>query len=113
MVGYMIMAWLSRHGVFYRAFDVELLYIAQTLGIPISEVAVNWQEIDGEPSTLPISINKLMAWPRLKAGSADRGAADGAGYCAHPSKLRVWLLVPCSALQIRLNDTRHDDAILC
>jgi len=29
------------------AFDVELLYIAQRLGIPIEEKAVNWQEIDG------------------------------------------------------------------
>ncbi|XP_028397451.1 dolichyl-phosphate beta-glucosyltransferase-like isoform X2 [Dendronephthya gigantea] len=29
------------------AFDVELLYIAQRLNIPITEVAVNWQEIDG------------------------------------------------------------------
>ncbi|XP_014662061.1 PREDICTED: dolichyl-phosphate beta-glucosyltransferase-like [Priapulus caudatus] len=29
------------------AFDVELLYIAQTLGIPIGEVAINWKEIDG------------------------------------------------------------------
>jgi len=29
------------------AFDVELLYIAQCLGIPIAEKAVNWQEIDG------------------------------------------------------------------
>lgn len=34
-------------GVLYRAFDVEMLYIAQTLGIPIAEVAVNWQEIEG------------------------------------------------------------------
>ena len=30
-----------------RAFDVELLYIAQHLGMPIKEVPVNWQEIDG------------------------------------------------------------------
>ena len=30
-----------------RAFDVELLYIAQQLGMPIREVAVNWQEIEG------------------------------------------------------------------
>ena len=30
-----------------RAFDVELLYIAQELGMPIKEVPVNWQEIDG------------------------------------------------------------------
>ncbi|KAM6383664.1 dolichyl-phosphate beta-glucosyltransferase isoform 3-T5 [Alca torda] len=29
------------------AFDVELLYIAQRLGIPIAEVAVNWTEIEG------------------------------------------------------------------
>lgn len=29
------------------AFDVELLYIAQQLGMPIQEVAVNWQEIEG------------------------------------------------------------------
>ena len=31
----------------YRAFDVELLYIAQQLGMPVSEVAVNWKEIEG------------------------------------------------------------------
>ncbi|KAM9320953.1 dolichyl-phosphate beta-glucosyltransferase [Gastrophryne carolinensis] len=29
------------------AFDVELLYIAQCLNIPIAEVAVNWTEIEG------------------------------------------------------------------
>ncbi|XP_063005265.1 dolichyl-phosphate beta-glucosyltransferase isoform X2 [Melospiza melodia melodia] len=29
------------------AFDVELLYIAQRLKIPIAEVAVNWTEIEG------------------------------------------------------------------
>ncbi|XP_068786127.1 dolichyl-phosphate beta-glucosyltransferase [Struthio camelus] len=29
------------------AFDVELLYIAQRLRIPIAEVAVNWTEIEG------------------------------------------------------------------
>ncbi len=29
------------------AFDVELLYIAQQLNMPIKEVAVNWQEIEG------------------------------------------------------------------
>ncbi len=29
------------------AFDVELLYIAQKLRMPIKEVAVNWQEIEG------------------------------------------------------------------
>ena len=29
------------------AFDVEVLYIAQRLGIPIEEVAVNWKEVEG------------------------------------------------------------------
>jgi len=29
------------------AFDVELLYLAERFKIPISEVAVNWTEIDG------------------------------------------------------------------
>ena len=29
------------------AFDVELIYIAQCLKMPIVEVAVNWKEIDG------------------------------------------------------------------
>ncbi|XP_070552271.1 dolichyl-phosphate beta-glucosyltransferase-like [Ptychodera flava] len=33
------------------AFDVELLYIAQRLRIPIAEVAVNWTEIDGSKMT--------------------------------------------------------------
>ena len=27
---------------------MELLYIAQQLGMPIKEVAVNWEEIEGE-----------------------------------------------------------------
>ena len=30
-----------------RAFDVELLYIAEALRIPIDEVAVYWTEIEG------------------------------------------------------------------
>ena len=34
--------------VFFRAFDIELLYIAETFDIEIHEVAVNWQEIDGK-----------------------------------------------------------------
>lgn len=35
-----------------RAFDVEMLYIAQVLGIPIAEVAVNWKEIQGMAKTV-------------------------------------------------------------
>jgi len=33
-----------------RAFDVELLYIARHHRMPIAEVPVNWQEIDGQSS---------------------------------------------------------------
>jgi dolichyl-phosphate beta-glucosyltransferase len=33
------------------AFDVELLYIAQCLNIPVAEVAVNWTEIEGSKLT--------------------------------------------------------------
>lgn len=32
----------------HRAFDVELLYIAQQLGMPMKEIAVNWKEIEGD-----------------------------------------------------------------
>ncbi|KAL4709326.1 hypothetical protein ACJJTC_007058 [Scirpophaga incertulas] len=37
------------------AFDVELLYIAQTLNIPIAEVPVRWTEIEGSKVTPIIS----------------------------------------------------------
>lgn len=36
---------------YFRAFDVELLYIAQFFQIPIAEIAVNWTEIEGESLT--------------------------------------------------------------
>ena len=42
-----------------RAFDVELLYIAQQLRMPIKEVAINWQEIEGK--FLP-SLLLLLTW---------------------------------------------------
>lgn len=29
------------------AFDIELIYMAELLGIPMSEVAVSWEEVDG------------------------------------------------------------------
>jgi dolichyl-phosphate beta-glucosyltransferase len=33
------------------AFDVELLFIAQSYKMPIEEIAVNWTEIDGSKIT--------------------------------------------------------------
>ena len=43
----------------FRAFDVELLYIAQRLGMPIKEVPVNWQEIDGEAVIITVILTIL------------------------------------------------------
>jgi len=38
---------LNTNNLYFRAFDAELLYICQTLNIPINEVAVTWTEIEG------------------------------------------------------------------
>ncbi|EFA80389.1 glycosyltransferase [Heterostelium album PN500] len=51
------------------AFDVELLFIAQQLNIPISEVAVNWTEIDGsklDPFSSSIQMAKDILRIRLR-----------------------------------------------
>jgi dolichyl-phosphate beta-glucosyltransferase len=45
----------SRLHVERWAFDIELIYLAKLLGIPIREISVNWTEIDGS------KINPLMA----------------------------------------------------
>ena len=29
------------------AFDIEVIYVAESLGVPIAEVAVHWREVDG------------------------------------------------------------------
>lgn len=51
---------------FFRAFDVELLYIAQRLKIPIAEVAVNWTEIEGrEIVHVLIKFQSRITDPRL------------------------------------------------
>ncbi|CAF1311416.1 unnamed protein product [Adineta steineri] len=55
------------------AFDVELLYIAEKLKIPIAEVDVNWQEIPGsklDPFTasLQMGIDILAIWFRYITG---------------------------------------------
>ncbi|GAM16972.1 hypothetical protein SAMD00019534_001470 [Acytostelium subglobosum LB1] len=51
------------------AFDVELLFIAQQLNIPIAEVAVNWTEIDGsklDPFSSSIQMAKDILRIRLR-----------------------------------------------
>lgn len=48
----------SLHGVSYafRAFDVDLLHIAEHYKLPIAEVPVRWQEIEGEISEVCLLI---------------------------------------------------------
>ncbi|EDV24528.1 Dolichyl-phosphate beta-glucosyltransferase, partial [Trichoplax sp. H2] len=41
------------------AFDVELLYIAETLRMPIAEVGVNWTEIEGSKMT------PFLSWAQM------------------------------------------------
>jgi len=52
------------------AFDVELLWLAQQLGMPITEVAVNWKEIAGshleEEDTRLVSIRMFMDLVRVR-----------------------------------------------
>ncbi|XP_023942128.2 dolichyl-phosphate beta-glucosyltransferase [Bicyclus anynana] len=56
------------------AFDVELLYIAQKLNIPISEIPIRWTEIEGSKVTPIISWIQMgcdlgLIWLRYKIGA--------------------------------------------
>jgi len=56
------------------AFDVEMLYIAQTLNIPVTEIAVNWAEIEGSKivpfwSWLQMGRDLGLIWLRYKIGA--------------------------------------------
>lgn len=55
------------------AFDVELLYLAEKMKIPIKEVAVNWQEIEGSKLTplwasLQMGRDLFLIWFRYTFG---------------------------------------------
>lgn len=59
------------------AFDVEMLYIAQSLKIPISEVAVKWTEIDGSKVTpvwswIQMGVDLGLIWLRYTIGEIGR-----------------------------------------
>ncbi|XP_054744699.1 dolichyl-phosphate beta-glucosyltransferase [Anastrepha obliqua] len=56
------------------AFDVELLYMAERLKIPIAEVAVNWKEIEGSKLTpiwswIQMGIDLFLIWFRYAIGA--------------------------------------------
>ncbi|KAK7578046.1 hypothetical protein V9T40_010251 [Parthenolecanium corni] len=58
------------------AFDVELLYVANRFSIPVSEVAVNWQEIEGSKivpvfSWLQMALDLFLIWFRYFIGAWD------------------------------------------
>lgn len=77
-----------------RAFDVEVLYIAQQLHIPVSEVAVNWKEIEGVCVLLlshcSILGDILTFFFRVKAGPILELATDGQGHPLYQTPLHVW-----------------------
>lgn len=56
------------------AFDVELLYIAEHLGMPIGEVAVRWMEMEGSKlvpfwSWLQMGRDLGLIWLRYTIGA--------------------------------------------
>lgn len=56
------------------AFDVEMLYIAQALNIPITEISVNWTEIEGSKivpfwTWLQMGIDLFFIWYKYKIGA--------------------------------------------
>lgn len=56
------------------AFDVEMLYLAQALGIPIDEVAVEWNEIEGTKMTpvfswIEMGLDLFVIWVRYTLGA--------------------------------------------
>ncbi|XP_055613248.1 dolichyl-phosphate beta-glucosyltransferase [Uranotaenia lowii] len=56
------------------AFDVELLFIAQSYNIPIDEIAVNWTEIEGSKLTpfwswLQMGRDLIFIWFRYAIGA--------------------------------------------
>ena len=69
----------------FRAFDVELLYIAQQMGMPIGEVPVNWQEVDGALYlTLYYHVSiSFLCCRRIQAGPILELATNGKGYTLH------------------------------
>lgn len=58
----------------FRAFDVELLFIAESFKMPIDEIAVNWTEIEGSKltplmSSLQMGRDLILIWLRYQIGA--------------------------------------------
>jgi hypothetical protein len=57
-------------------FDVELLYLAQLLGIPVVETSVNWTEISGDARHACCALHDVHRrgspfWGLSKSGSSN------------------------------------------
>lgn len=58
----------------FRAFDVELLFIAQSFKMKINEIAVNWTEIEGTKLTpffswIQMGRDLVFIWLRYQIGA--------------------------------------------
>lgn len=58
----------------FRAFDVELLFIAESFKMPIDEIAVNWTEIEGSKltplmSSIQMGRDLIMIWLKYQIGA--------------------------------------------
>lgn len=65
---------MDQIGLFFRAFDVEIMYIAKCLKVPGSEVAVNWTEIEGSKVTpvwswIEMGVDLVLIWLRYQIGA--------------------------------------------
>lgn len=66
------------------AFDVELLFIAESFKMPIEEIAVNWTEIEGSKltplmSSIQMGRDLILIWFRYQIGAwklKDRSKSD-------------------------------------
>ena len=74
-----------------RAFDVELLYIARYFNIPIAEVAVNWEEIEGNFCLRLIDAADFIIF-RIKINSLVERITDGKRFAVSPPSLHVWTM---------------------
>lgn len=58
----------------FRAFDVELLFIAESFKMKIDEISVNWTEIEGSKltplmSSIQMGRDLLLIWLRYQIGA--------------------------------------------
>jgi len=90
----------------FRAFDVELLYIAEALHIPTDEVAVYWTEIEGRYADIqlfsflskaPLTqseqlIIRNIQFHRIQSNASLELDTDGWGFSFNLAPLQNWCM---------------------